>query len=74
LSPGRFFPDFIAELCDGRLAIVEYKGKHLAQIPKELHKEMVGQLWEARSGGKCVFVRIVDQDWHKLKSTLEATA
>jgi type III restriction enzyme len=71
LSPGRFFPDFIAELQDGRIVIVEYKGPHLAQDPKELHKEAVGKLWEARSGGKCVFVRVVDRDWAKLESALQ---
>jgi type III restriction enzyme len=40
LSPGRFFPDFIAELNDGRIAIVEYKGPHIANDPKELHKSL----------------------------------
>ena len=39
LSPGRFFPDFIAELEDGRIAIIEYKGGHLAQRPEELHAD-----------------------------------
>lgn len=72
LSPGRFFPDFIAELNDGRIAIVEYKGSHIASDPKELHKETVGKLWEARSGGKCVFVRVVDKDWDKLETALAA--
>lgn len=70
LSPGRFFPDFIAELRDGRIAIVEYKGGHLAKNPEELHKEAVGKLWEARSGGHCVFVRVVDRDWPKLETAL----
>jgi type III restriction enzyme len=70
LSPGRFFPDFIAELNDGRIAIVEYKGPHIANDPKELHKATVGELWAARSGGKCVFVRVVDKDWAKLEASL----
>lgn len=65
-SPGRFFPDFIVELRDGRVAIVEYKGGHLAKNPEELHKEAVGKLWEARSNGRCVFARVVDRDWAAL--------
>lgn len=73
LSPGRFFPDFIAELRDGRTVIVEYKGPHLAHDPKELHKEAVGKLWEARSAGKCLFVRVVDRDWAMLETALGAT-
>ena len=72
LAPGRFFPDFIVELNDGRVAIVEYKGGHLAEQRKELHKEDVGKLWAARSDGKCVFVRVVDRDWAKLEAALNA--
>ena len=72
LSPGRFFPDFIAELLDGRVVIIEYKGGHLAQRPEELHKEAVGTLWEARSSGRCAFVRVVDRDWPKLEEALAA--
>lgn len=74
LSPGRFFPDFIAELVDGRLAIIEYKGKHLATLADELHKKEVGELWAERSGGDCVFVWIVDRDWATLETALAARA
>lgn len=70
LSPGRFFPDFIAELRDGRIALIEYKGGHLAQRPKELHKKAVGKLWQDRSDGKAVFGWVVDKDWATLDDTL----
>ncbi len=72
LAPGKFFPDFIAELVDGRIAIVEYKGGHLAEQKKETHKEDVGNLWAARSDRSCVFVRVVDRDWPKLEEALNA--
>jgi type III restriction enzyme len=72
LSPGRFFPDFIAELCDGRIAIVEYKGGHLAKSPEEMHKVTIGVLWAEASAGRCVFVRVVDRDWATLESALKA--
>jgi type III restriction enzyme len=71
LSPGNFFPDFIAELVDGRIAIIEYKGKHLALVPDELHKKEVGELWAARSNGACVFVWVVDRDWATLEMAIE---
>ena len=70
LSPGHFYPDFIAELRDGRVALIEYKGGHLASGPKELHKEAVGKLWQDRSDGQAVFGWIVDKDWAKLVTTL----
>jgi type III restriction enzyme len=72
LSPGRFFPDFIAELCDGRIAIIEYKGGHLAKSPEEMHKVTIGVLWAEGSAGRCVFVRVVDRDWATLESALKA--
>ena len=74
LSPGRFFPDFIAELKDERIAIVEYKGKHRSELAEELHKKDVGELWEARSDGKCVFAWVVDQDWATMEAALAAKA
>ena len=72
LSPGRFFPDFIAELCDGRIAIIEYKGGHLAKSPEEMYKVTIGVLWAEGSAGRCVFVRVVDRDWATLESALKA--
>jgi type III restriction enzyme len=72
LSPGRFFPDFIAEFVDGRLAIIEYKGKHLAPLADELHKKEVGELWAGRSEGDCVFIWVVDRDWATLETALAA--
>lgn len=52
---GRTFPDFIAELVDGRLAVIEYKGAHLRNDPGEIEKRKVGELWAASSGGRCAF-------------------
>jgi type III restriction enzyme len=54
-AKGRTFPDFIVELLDGRLAVIEYKGAHLRNDPYEIEKRKVGELWAAASGGKCVF-------------------
>ncbi len=54
-SRGRFFPDFIAELGDGRVALVEYKGAHLLNDPYEIEKRQVAQLWARNSQGKCLF-------------------
>jgi type III restriction enzyme len=70
-SPGRFFPDFIVELTDGRIVLVEYKGKDRAHNPEELHKKAVGELWASRSAGRCRFAWVVDKDWHTLTSCLD---
>jgi type III restriction enzyme len=54
-SRGRFFPDFVAELVDERIAVVEFKGAHLVNHPDELEKKQVGLLWAKGSKGKAVF-------------------
>ncbi len=55
VARGRFFPDFVLELADGRIAVIEYKGAHLRNDPQEIEKRQVGELWAKNSGGKCVF-------------------
>jgi type III restriction enzyme len=70
LSPGNFFPDFIVELRDGRIVLVEYKGGRWAVHPDETHKKRIGELWEARSNGRCRFAWVVDCDWSELQRQL----
>lgn len=60
-SKGRHYPDFIAELLDGRLTIVEYKGAHLLSDPYEIEKRQVGELWARTSLGRCLFGQITLQ-------------
>ena len=50
-SSGRFYPDFVCELTDGRFFVAEYKGAHLRADRREIEKGQVGQVWAERSGG-----------------------
>lgn len=59
----RFYPDFIAELNDGRILVVEYKGEHLVSSEDSQEKELIGHLWADRSGGKCLFLMATKQDY-----------
>ncbi len=61
LSGGRFYPDFVAMLTDGRVLVVEYKGEHLAEDAKE--KQMVGDFWAEASDGQCLFVMPIGDDF-----------
>jgi len=54
-ATGRFFPDFVCRLTDGRSLVVEYKGKHLYDVPEERAKRTLGTIWAERSDGACVF-------------------
>jgi type III restriction enzyme len=60
-SLGRFYPDFVCELNDGRLFVAEYKGEHLRNVPKEIEKGQVGQVWAERSDGQCLFAMLFKQ-------------
>ena len=60
-SRGRFFPDFVAQLKDGRVAVVEYKGAHLLNDPYEIEKRQVGTLWARKSQSRCLFGQIALQ-------------
>ena len=55
-ATGRFYPDFVAELEDGRLLAVEYKGAHLADGADTAEKRAIGELWQYRSAGRGLFV------------------
>jgi type III restriction enzyme len=70
-SPGKFFPDFIVEMEDGRIVLVEYKMGKMASDPEEQHKKAVGELWAARSNDRCRFAWVVDKDWITLDTVLD---
>lgn len=52
----KFYPDFVAQIEDGRLLVVEYKGAHIADGSDTAEKRTVGQLWENCSSGRALFL------------------
>lgn len=56
LAKGWFYPDFVADLVDGRLLVVEYKGKVYATNDDSREKKAVGELWAKKSGRCCLFL------------------
>jgi len=55
-ASGKFYPDFVAELTDGRILVVEYKGAHLTNAADTDEKRAIGALWEKASGGRGLFL------------------
>ncbi|MFA6044365.1 MAG: DEAD/DEAH box helicase family protein [Phycisphaerales bacterium] len=55
LADRGFYPDFVAKLKDGRVAVVEYKGEVYRSNDDSKEKDLIGKLWAARSGGRCLF-------------------
>jgi len=62
-----FYPDFVCQLTDGRILVVEYKGKYLYDAPDAEEKRSVGAVWSSRSGGRCLFVMPTEGDFSAIK-------
>lgn len=68
LLPCVFYPDFICQLPDGEILIVEYKGGQGwtgAQDDRD-----IGALWAALSDGSCHFVMVRNKDWAQVEAML----
>ena len=61
-STDKFYPDFVAELTDGKILVVEYKGEHLVTNTDTREKDLLGQLWMKQSNGTCLFIMAVKKD------------
>lgn len=57
-STDKFYPDFVARLTDKRLLVVEYKGEAWLDTADTREKQALGELWAARSKGKCLFFMV----------------
>ena len=66
-STDRFYPDFIAQLHDGRVFVIEYKGALTATTEDTKEKRNIGELWEAKSNGKGIFRIAEKKDSHGIE-------
>ncbi|HEY3778594.1 MAG TPA: DEAD/DEAH box helicase family protein [Rhizomicrobium sp.] len=58
LAGGKFYPDFVVLLNDGRYLVVEFKGAQLITADEAKVRDVIGQQWAERSEGKCAFVMV----------------
>lgn len=61
LAHSKFYPDFIVELHDGRMFVIEYKGDVYASNDDSKEKDLVGKLWADNGGDKALFLMAVDK-------------
>lgn len=66
----KFYPDFVCLLTDGRYLVVEYKGEHLWSADDADEKREIGELWEARSKGKCLFIMPKGTDFEAIRTKI----
>jgi type III restriction enzyme len=61
-STDYFYPDFVCELADGRVLVVEYKGEPYKTNDDSREKSQIGFQWQQSSNGRCIFLFAVQQD------------
>lgn len=59
-STDRFYPAFVAQLRDGRLLVVEYKGGDRYSNDDSREKRDIGAVWASASDGRCLFLMATD--------------
>jgi len=69
-STDKFYPDFVAELVDGRCLIVEYKAGYIYDAPDAVEKRLVGQVWQALSDGLGIFVMPTRGDFELIRRAI----
>jgi len=66
----KFYPDFVVQLRDGRILVVEYKSERDWSNDDSREKRVIGELWAARSGGHCLFVMPKGKDLQAINALL----
>ena len=71
-AAGKFYPDFVAQLGDGRLLVAEYKGARDIKSDDTREKRTIGELWERRSDGNSLFIVVEkSKDGRDMRAQLE---
>jgi len=65
----RFYPDFVCELMDGRLLVVEYKGEPYKSNDDSHEKRMVGEYW-AKASGNLFLLAVADEAGRDVRAQL----
>ncbi len=52
----------MAETLDGRLLVVEYKGKDYATNDDSKEKKLLGEVWASNSNGRALFLMAVKKN------------
>lgn len=69
-STDKFYPDFVCLLTDGRYLVVESKGIYLWSADDAKEKREIGELWEKRSNGKCLFIMPRGPDFDAIRAKI----
>lgn len=68
-ADGRFYPDFVCKLKNGKVLVVEYKGGNGWAAAAD--DRLIGGLWAELSAGKCHFVMVKDKQWEVIDAEIK---
>ena len=71
-SSDKFYPDFVCKLKDGRYLIIEYKGGDRVTNEDSREKDNLGQLYERRSKGNCLFIMVSNKNYASISAKINA--
>lgn len=63
----RFYPDFLCKMENGSILAVEYKSGRDWDLPENIEKRRLGELWEGRSNGICFFIMPKGKDFEAIR-------
>jgi len=70
-STDKFYPDFVAQLENGRVLVVEYKGGHLDNEDSR-EKEQIGKIWAEKGGNLFIMVWKKDKQGRDMDAQLQS--
>lgn len=62
----KFYPDFICRTIKGSYLAIEYKGEAYATNDDSKEKARLGEVWEERSNGACLFAMPQSKQFHTI--------
>ena len=71
MHDGRFYPDFVIKLTNGNYAAIEYKGEQLKTNDDSKEKNLVGELWQEKNGGKFLMATRRDDNGRDLSTQIK---
>ena len=66
----KFYPDFVVKLTDGTYAAIEYKGGDRVSNDDSKEKNMLGELWQQKNGGKFLMATFRDDRGRSLETQI----
>jgi type III restriction enzyme len=65
------YKDFVCLLKDGSYLVVEYKVEDRWSNADSEERRIIGEVWEKRSDGKCLFVMPKGQELNSIKQKIK---